>query len=386
MLRILILGNIAPYCVGGAEVQARRLAESFAGRGHQVTIAGYGIPSAVLNPPDGRRGVLKTVHLPTLRFNRALRALSYFISLSWYLLRHKKRFDLIYCRILGEAALVAAILKDWGLLRQPLVACSACAGAIGDAVYLRRLPFSRRLVALLNRNCDAVNVLSPAIEVELTDIGLDRRRFSFIPNGAPAGTLMSSAARAASRSPRRSFLFVGRLVAQKGVADLLMAVQRLVNRGLQPVVHIVGDGPLSGRLRLLANRLGIDAHVVFHGALSPDRLGHHYLQHQVFVLPSLQEGQSNALLEAMGSGLAVVVTRSGGSEFMVDESFGRICEPGDVAALAEAMAQMLTISEDRLLAMGQAARRHVMERFALEKVTQDYLNLFEKLLSETVAP
>ena len=71
---------------------------------------------------------------------------------------------------------------------------------------------------------------------------------------------------------------------------------------------------------------------------------------------------------------------------MVDESFGRICEPGDVAALAEAMAQMLTISEDRLLAMGQAARRHVMERFALEKVTQDYLNLFEKLLSETVAP
>ena len=47
MLRILILGNIAPYCVGGAEVQARRLAESFAGRGHQVTIAGYGIPSAV---------------------------------------------------------------------------------------------------------------------------------------------------------------------------------------------------------------------------------------------------------------------------------------------------------------------------------------------------
>jgi glycosyltransferase involved in cell wall biosynthesis len=375
-LRILILGNAAPYRIGGAEVQTRRLADAFCQCGHRVAIAGYAMP----NLPDGSVA-WRSVNVQVRGKTRRRRAISFALALACLLLRQRKSFDVIYSRVIGESILVAAVLKFLGIINQPMIVSSACAGESGDAAALADLPGRATIVRLLNRTCSAVNILSPKIEKELGDLGLRRDRFTYIPNGVPAETYARCGQR--DNEKQRTFLYVGRLSRQKRVDVLLLALSRIKGRGYPTSLHIVGDGPERQDLFFLAARLGIADRVVFHGNVDPEAVAHHYLRHAVFILGSRDEGQPNALLEAMSSGMPVVVTASGGAEYLVDETVGLICPPDDPDAICLAMSRMLELPAGQLARMGELARRKVRSNFDLSDVAKQYLDLFAKLLRET---
>jgi glycosyltransferase involved in cell wall biosynthesis len=96
----------------------------------------------------------------------------------------------------------------------------------------------------------------------------------------------------------------------------------------------------------------------------------------VFVLPSLSEGMSNTLLEAMASSLPVVATRVGGNpELVEDERSGWLFEPGDVMALA-AILERLARDSNLRHELGQAARRRAVQHFSLEGMIGSYRNLY----------
>jgi glycosyltransferase involved in cell wall biosynthesis len=374
-LRILILGNAAPYRIGGAEVQTRRLADAFSSSGQSVTIAGYAMP----NQPGG---VVpwRSVNVSVRGQTRPLRAASFTLALSRFLLRHRNSFDLIYSRVIGESILVAAALKFLGIINQPLIVSSACAGASGEAAALGNLPGRATIVRLMNRTCSAINILSPKIEKELGDLGLRRDRFTYIPNGVPAS--MYALCRQRDYEKQRTFLYVGRLNRQKRVDLLLLALYRLNGRGRHARLHIVGDGPDKKDLVCLAKRLGISDRVFFHGNINPEEVSRHYSRHTIFILSSRDEGQPNALLEAMASGMPVIVTASGGAEYLADETMGFICPPNDPVALSLAMSRMLEMPAEQLARMGALARRKVQSTFDLDDVARQYLDLFAKLIHE----
>lgn len=376
-MRILILSNIDPYCIGGAEVQARLLAQSFAARGCQVTIAGYAIPDGQIQVAGRHELLIKTVHLRTVRSNRFTRALSFFYSLSLFLLRHRSRFDIIYCRMIGESALVAALLKSAHLIKVPIIACSESQGEMGDVAFLRSLPCTALLVRLLNRQCAAINVLSPDIEAELQDFGLDSQRFVYIPNGIILPD--NHAATPFLKSGRLLFLFVGRLVPVKGVDVLLQASRLVIDQGFDIGINIVGQGPLASYLMNLSRALAIDERVRFHGCIEHAALGQYYRSNHVLVLPSKNEGQGVVVIEAMGFGLSAVVTRSGGPEYLVDDSVGRVCPASDPEALAQAMAEMCRLPQTRLMEMSREAYRRVAEKYDITRIADTYLTLFQQL-------
>ena len=376
-LRILILGNAAPYRIGGAEIQARRLADGFCQSGHVVTIAGYAMPNA----PRHTAHPWSSFNLPVSGKTRILRAISYTFFLARFLSRQRRNFDVIYGRILGESILVAAVLKYVGWIKQPLIACSACAGRSGDAAALENLPVSSWLVHILNRTCNAINILSPVIARELDHLGLDHKRFTHIPNGVPRISTTQTLNR--HLNGQRTFLYVGRLSSQKRVDLLLLAACRLKkhNHGIE--LHIVGDGPDRQALYTLAGRLGIAEQVVFHGMIDPSEVGDFYAKHSIFLLGSRDEGQPNALLEAMAGGMPVIVSASGGAEYLVDESMGIVCPPEDPDAIFMAMSQMLSMTAVQLAGMGASARRHASSRFELGNVVKQYLELFELLIQRS---
>lgn len=374
-LRILILGNAAPYRLGGAEVQTRRLADAFCHRGHSVTIAGYAMP----NLPDGAVP-WRSVNVHTWGETRSWRAISFALALSRLLLRKRKSFDLIYSRVIGESILVAAMMKFLGIINQPLIVSSACAGESGDAAALANLPGRTSIVRLLNLTCSAVNILSPKIAKELGDLGLRRDRFTYIPNGVLASTY--APCRPRDYDKQRTFLFVGRLRRQKRVDLLLQALYRLKGSGHHTRLHIVGDGPEKQELLTLADRLGIADRVVFHGNIDPEAVAYHYSRHTIFILSSRDEGQPNALLEAMASGMPVIVTASGGAEYLADETAGFICPPDDLGAISLAMSRTLEMPAEQLARMGELARRKVQSKFNLNDVAEQYLHLFIKLIRE----
>jgi glycosyltransferase involved in cell wall biosynthesis len=154
---------------------------------------------------------------------------------------------------------------------------------------------------------------------------------------------------------------VGRLEARKGTALLLEAAAQLVKKGLSELrVVVVGDGPLRDELSALAARLGITERVHMLGNRSD--VAEVLVALDVFVLPSHSEGMSNALLEAMATGLPVVATAVGGNPEVVSaETTGVLVPPDNAMALADAVLRLVA-SPGLRAQLGAAARGQVQER------------------------
>ncbi|MEO6666924.1 MAG: glycosyltransferase, partial [Nitrospiria bacterium] len=156
--------------------------------------------------------------------------------------------------------------------------------------------------------------------------------------------------------PQDAYVFgsVGRLEPPKGHVYLIRAFARVIKMNARARLVLVGDGSLAKPLQEEAAHLGLVERVVFTGS----RRDVPYLLRamDLFVFPSLWEGQGLALVEAMASGLPVVASRVGGvSEVVSDGCTGQLVPPGSPEALAEAMLAVMA-SPARARAMGAAGR------------------------------
>lgn len=165
---------------------------------------------------------------------------------------------------------------------------------------------------------------------------------------------------------------VGRLIEKKGYDTLLDAASRLVERSVAFRVLIAGDGPLWPTLQRRINELGLGEHVRFLGPLNRAELEPYFAEASVFALPCRvapdgnRDGLPNTLLEAMARGLPVVSTTLPSiREAIPDASCGLLVDPGDDAALADALDRLLADPELRR-ELGGAARRRVAEAFDRE--------------------
>jgi sugar transferase (PEP-CTERM/EpsH1 system associated) len=174
---------------------------------------------------------------------------------------------------------------------------------------------------------------------------------------------------------------VGRLVPIKDHLTLLRAAEILISRGMPVRVLLAGSGPeLTKYQEFVAASPGLAGQVVFAGAVSD--VAAMLSAMDVFVLPSLSEGMSNTLLEAMAASLPVVATRVGGNpELVEDGRSGCFFKPQDVTALAAILER---IGRDSNLRgeLGQAARRRAVEHFSLDGMIESYRSLYVELASK----
>jgi glycosyltransferase involved in cell wall biosynthesis len=158
----------------------------------------------------------------------------------------------------------------------------------------------------------------------------------------------------------------GRLIERKGQQFLIPAVAELHRRGHLVELVIVGTGDNEPALRGQTSELGIEDIVHFTGFVEWQKMPQLYQSSDVFVLPSFNEGMSIALLEAMATGLPVVVTDTGGARELVDRN-GIVVSWGSVDELTDALAD-LVVSVTKRQSMGQQSReiasRHTWERVA----------------------
>jgi glycosyltransferase involved in cell wall biosynthesis len=103
-------------------------------------------------------------------------------------------------------------------------------------------------------------------------------------------------------------LFVGRLTPRKGVHELLDAFVAFAAGKDDVHLHLVGDGEMLAEGKALVAEHHLTTKVTFHGLQSHERLPHFYKKADIYILPSKNEGMSNTLLEAMASGLPVIIS------------------------------------------------------------------------------
>ncbi len=204
---------------------------------------------------------------------------------------------------------------------------------------------------------DRLAALAPAPErVALNYHGLDFVRF-------PAPAKPRPAYDGADPARAVTLLSVGRAVEKKGYRDLLQALAQLPADLHWRLVH-VGGGALREALRAQAARLGLAARIDWRGALPQEQVLALYRAADLFVLASRiandgdRDGLPNVLMEAQSQGLACLSTRvSAIPELIEDGSTGVLTPPGDVAALADALARLIRDPQERArLATAGAAR------------------------------
>jgi glycosyltransferase involved in cell wall biosynthesis len=206
-----------------------------------------------------------------------------------------------------------------------------------------------------------VAVSSDSAEVARTVDRVPPRKLRVIHNGIAIDAMPRATVGRKGRGPRA-------VRATRVVADQLPGF----------TLDIVGDGPMGDIVRALSHELGLDDVVRFHGM--QDDVRPWLADSDLFVLPSLSEGISITLLEAMGAGLPVVATDVGGNREVVrDGESGLLVPVTDPAALADAMLALLR-DPARSVRMGNAGRARVEAEFNIDRTVAAYQQAYLELL------
>ena len=270
-----------------------------------------------------------------------------------------------------------------------------------DPVAIRRRPLGGLLAAAQSR-VDRIVAVTPAMREQCRQAGVRDEAIVSIPNGvdterfAPVDEDRRRELRARLGLPPDACLvtFVGFWSREKAPDVLFAAWQRarrqtnadaaLLFIGSSSADHPEADASLTAKVRQDVDAEGLGARVFF--VERTDDVASYLGASDVFVLPSLREGLSNALLEAMSTGLACVCADlPGGTDAVIESGVnGWRVPPGDIEALARVLATLFQDVRTRRDA-GTRARATILERYTIHIVAERYLSLYDELTGNAAA-
>jgi glycosyltransferase involved in cell wall biosynthesis len=279
--------------------------------------------------------------------------------------------------------------NTWGTMAGRLARCPVVATVHGRSYYADS-PRRRLAYRIVSRAAVMVAVSEDVKRFVVETTGVSGRRVRVVHNGIGVRTPVSAEAVERVRAELglvegdRVLVVVGSLYEVKGHRYLLDALPQILRSYPSTVVLIAGRGDCEAALRDQARRLSIDARVRFLG-LRRDvpillDLG------EVFVQPSLSEGLSIAILEAMAAARPVVTTMVGGNrEVVVEGQTGLLVEPANAPALASAVTRLLS-DPGGARHLGQNALARVTTRFSIDHMVRQYEDIYDAALGRPPQP
>ena len=387
--------------VGGGETQARLLAENLVSRGVSVSLLTRRSDRDL--PPLEQLGEVRVFRLPPVGPGQ-LKKWGLVLSCIPALLRLRRHYDVLFVsgfRIMGITSVVVG-----RLLGKPVVLKADSQGEMSGAFFtdgLRRfrIPVTslpvRLFLGLRNavlRGADAFSAITDDVEGELRGAGVREERIHRIPNGVdtarfiPVGENERQAMRRKLGIPTdaRVVVYTGRLVSYKGLPLLLRVWRDLCREHTGIRLILVGTGGLDihnceEELKAYVVSHGMEDSVSFPGSV--DNV-HEYLQaSDIFAFPTENDAFPSAVVEAMACRLPVVATPVGAiGEIVQDGRTGLLVAAGEASGLFRALDHLLK-NPAVAMAMGQAGRQTVSNRYSAEAIAVRYLDLFEGLCSST---
>jgi len=225
---------------------------------------------------------------------------------------------------------------------------------------------------------DVVTVLSSA-ELAAYRAFDPRIKVHLVPNAIdPAG--QADQARSYNADQPLRLLYVGRILRAKGLFELIDALAELKRSGRDFRLSIAGSGPDQAELMAAAQRQGLLDRVQFLGGVFAAAKVRLWLASDLFVFPTYREGLPYSLLEAMAAGCVPITTAVAAiPDVMRDGEHGLFVPVRDAPALATAIAT-LDDHRERLVRMGEAGRRRVLEQYTVARLADDFRRLYRGCL------
>jgi glycosyltransferase involved in cell wall biosynthesis len=171
-------------------------------------------------------------------------------------------------------------------------------------------------------------------------------------------------------------LTVCRLISRKRIKLLIESIVSAKALGIDIQLDIAGEGNLTAELKRLTEKVGVAACVNFLGRVPVEKMPQFYRDNDIFVMSSAHEGMSNAMLEAMASGLPIVTTRCEGTEELIANN-GIIVERPDAKDIAVAIKRL--VQDEQAYAGMSAAARERAKLFSWHSVAQRYLDCYREV-------
>jgi glycosyltransferase involved in cell wall biosynthesis len=361
----MVVPHYPPPVGGGLERQAHQLARAVRALGaHVLVLSAHW--AAGQQARETRDGVpVLRVPMPERKW---LRAPVTAPAIALAMLRHRAEYDVVHAHNLswfgGTAIFMAKALRKPVLVKLPTA-----------LEYAFREGSARFRIF---EACDAIALLAEDTIAEFRRRGFPTGRTFKITNGIALTDFHPGPPRAPAADARVEVIFVGRLDPMKGLDDLLEVWPRVLARAGQPArLSICGEGPEEARVRERIAALGIEDSVVLRGRVG-DVAGA-LRASDVFVLPSEVEGNSNAVLEAMATGLPVLSTRVGGTPLLVGpEGAALLVEPRGGGGLAETQTRR-GAPESLRRAAGAAMLERACTHLSIDAIAKRYLCVYEEL-------
>jgi len=272
------------------------------------------------------------------------------------------------------------------MLRIPAIAWNIRGSESNFMSSKRMSKIVANICAILSGWPQAVIVNSRAGLSAHENLGYSPRKWCFIPNGID--TIRFSPDPSAGKSLRTQWNIpenvdiigmVARIDPQKGYHDFLQAASLVNDKKINVFFVCVGGGApeFVSELKKQATKLGIEDKVLWTGPLFD--MPAVYNTFSLCVSASAYgEGFPNVVAEAMSCGIPCVVTKTGDSPDLIADA-GLVVAPRDPEAMADAICQILDASDQERKRLGTLARRRIIENFSLDKMVQQYTNLYNQL-------
>jgi len=374
----MVIGQFYPI-IGGAENQALNLGKSLAKKNIEVSVVTM-----------RKKSLKKFEHIeaiPVFRiFSPRIRCVGkyiYLVTFFLYLVKSRNKYDVIHIHQALSPAF-AAVLAGKILRKKTIVKIGNC-GERFDIKVLKNSYWIGRFMAAVLKKANAIIYTNSEMKKELIKEGFSRERLYYIPNGVDIETYVPARNERERESVKEKLglplgkivLFVGALHPKKNLKFLILEWKEIVKLFRHAHLILLGEGPQRGELLNLTERLGIKENVHLIG--EKKNVTEYLVAADIFALPSLVEGLSNALLEAMASGLPCVVSNIPGNQDLIEDGKnGQLFSLSDGERLREVMIYLLK-NEEFAYSMGRKARETV-EEYSFYKIVPQYLALYSKLL------
>ena len=363
-MQILIITHVYPAIGGGGANACLNLAKEYAGQGHQVIIVTAWFLGLAEEERDGNIHIIrlkaKRKHLEHCGFIRADKLL------------RTEHFDI--CQVFF--AIPSGPVGYWLKLRYHLPYIIRFGG--GDipgfqerfqSIYKLIGPFEK----VIWKKADALVANSRGLKKLACDF-YDKKEIQIITNGVDEKWLQNGIRSVDSHGDEIRLLFVSRLIERKGLQFILPELGWVNEQaGKRVTLTIVGDGPYRPELERIVAEHHLEQLVEFVGQKDKPELPLYYQAADIFILPSKKEGMPNVVLEAMASGLPIVMIPCEGSEELIHDN-------GYAMPASEFGDRLIALCRDGELRqqMGSASLQLVRERFRWRSIAEKYVMIMEK--------
>jgi glycosyltransferase involved in cell wall biosynthesis len=376
-MNILIVNYEYPPIGGGAASASKQMAEELIRQGHFVGVLTSGYQELRGETREGNVVVYRSNSIRKKQFQSNIFEMLSFIFKAIFVigkLIRKWKIDhtIVYFSFPGGPVGLAGKL----FYKIPYIISLRGGDVPGAEPDLKTVHFFltplRRLILLKSKA-----VVANSWSLMQMAMKTDKRHYHVIHNGIDTDYFCPSTESRNTQKPCE-FLFVGRMQPQKNLFYLFDRIAELKNKTNKPFIfNIAGDGYLRPELESYSVKLGIDQHIIFHGWLGKAELLALYRKADCIVNPSLYEGMSNVLLEAMACEVPVIASHVTGNDALVENKWtGYLFDLDKPEELSELLASVV---EDPAVIkpLGENARRQVIKNYSWHKVVEEYVSLLK---------